>query len=59
MGFSRLGASFNVTNISLSSSEARNYFAGSQKFYPDQVEVFYYHGKVDMVWQKDNTFNFL
>ena len=49
MGFSRLGASFNVTNISLSSSEARNYFAGSQKFYPDQVEVFYYHGKVDTV----------
>lgn len=46
MGFSGLGASFNVTNISLSSSDGRNYFAGSQRFYPDQVEVLYYHGRL-------------
>ena len=46
MGFSGLGASFNLTEISPSSSDARNYFAGSQQFYPDQVEVFYYHGKL-------------
>ena len=45
-GFSGLGASFNVTSISLSSSESRNYFAGSQRFYPDQVEVFHYHCKL-------------
>ena len=44
-GFSILGASFNVSNISLSLSEARNYFTGSQQFYPDKVEVFYYHGE--------------
>ncbi|KAJ7367399.1 hypothetical protein OS493_040668, partial [Desmophyllum pertusum] len=43
MGFSGLGAAFNVTSVSMSSAEARNYFAGSQHFYPDQVEVFYYH----------------
>ena len=46
MGFSALGASFDLTNISLSSSDARNFFAGSQRFYPDQVEVFYCHGKL-------------
>ena len=43
-GFSGLGASFDVTNI-LSPSAARNFFTGSQHFYPDKVEVFYYNGK--------------
>ena len=44
-GFSGLGESFDITNISLSPSAARNFFTGSQQFYPDKVEVFYYHGK--------------
>lgn len=44
-GFSGLGASFDIANISLSLSEARNYFTGSQQFYPEKVEVFYCHGE--------------
>ncbi|PFX18451.1 Fibroleukin, partial [Stylophora pistillata] len=43
MGYSRLGASFDLMSVSLSSYEAWFYLAGSQHFYPDQVEVFYYH----------------
>ena len=57
MGFSRLGASFNVTSISLSSSEAGNYFAGSQRFYPDQVEVFYYHCKLILCKKNRSLFS--
>ena len=44
-GFSNLGASFNLSNISWSPSKARDFFTGSPHFYPDEVEVFYYHGK--------------
>ena len=42
MGYSSLGASFGLRNISLFSY----YLAGSQHFYPNQVEVFYYHGEL-------------
>ncbi|CAH3161623.1 unnamed protein product, partial [Pocillopora meandrina] len=42
-GYSSLGASFDLRNVSLSSYETRYYLAGSQHFYPNQVEVFYYH----------------
>ena len=44
-GFSNLGASFNLSNFSWSLSEARDFFTGSQMFYPDKVEVFHYHGE--------------
>ena len=44
-GFSGLGVNFNISTISLSGSGAGNYFTGSRQFYPDKVEVFYYHGK--------------
>ena len=46
MGYSSLGASFDLRNVSLSSHETRYYLAGSQHFYPNQVEVFYYHGEL-------------
>ena len=46
MGYSSLGASFDLRNVSLSSYETRYYLAGSQHFYPNQVEVFYYHGEL-------------
>lgn len=48
MGYSRLGASFDLMSVSLSSYEAWFYLAGSQHFYPDQVEVFYYHGELGL-----------
>ena len=44
-GFTNLGASFNLSNISWFPSEARDFFTGSPHFYPDEVEVFYYHGE--------------
>lgn len=44
-GFSNLGASFNLSNISWSLSKAQDFFTGSQMFYPDKVEVFHYHGE--------------
>ena len=46
MGYSSLGASFDLRNVSLPSHETRYYLAGSQHFYPNQVEVFYYHGEL-------------
>ena len=46
MGYSSLGASFDLRNVSLSSYETRCYLVGSQHFYPNQVEVFYYHGEL-------------
>ena len=46
MGYSSLGASFGLRNISLFSYETRYCLAGSQHFYPNQVEVFYYHGEL-------------
>ena len=46
MGYSSLGASFDLRNVSLPSYETRYYLAGSQHFYPNQVEVFYYHGEL-------------
>ena len=46
MGYSSLGASFDLRNVSLYSYETRCYLVGSQHFYPNQVEVFHYHGEL-------------
>ncbi|XP_074627543.1 uncharacterized protein LOC141885641 [Acropora palmata] len=45
VSFSDLGHAYKLPNESfvLGSEEARTFFAGSYKFVPDNVEVFYYH----------------
>ena len=47
VSFSDLGHAYKLPNESfvLGSEEARTFFARSYKFVPDNVEVFYYHGR--------------
>ena len=50
VSFSDLGHAYKLPNESfvVGSEEARTFFAGSYKFVPDNVEVFYYHGKFSL-----------
>jgi len=47
VSFSDLGQTYELPNNSFEagSVDARTYLAGSYRFIPDNIEVFYYHGK--------------
>lgn len=57
VSFSDLGHAYKLPNESfvLGSEEARTFFAGSYKFVPDNVEVFYYHGRFSL-WSEKRAF---